>query len=170
MAKHVIAILLAIALICASALAQVELFFVNVGKGDAILLKSDDYCALIDTGKKKAQDNILRAMEEKGKGKFIPVTLKNGEPARRDYVAGPAELDNILSHVCRLVGEMAQRLHEGQIEAEPVSGGTDACAWCPYGAVCGHEKDDPVRPLEKLNRAQAMEKLRKEEEHGKKMD
>ena len=113
---------------------------------------------------------ILRAMEEKGKGKFIPVTLKNGEPARRDYVAGPAELDNILSHVCRLVGEMAQRLHEGQIEAEPVSGGTDACAWCPYGAVCGHEKDDPVRPLEKLNRAQAMEKLRKEEEHGKKMD
>ena len=53
MAKHVIAILLAIALICASALAQVELFFVNVGKGDAILLKSDDYCALIDTGKKR---------------------------------------------------------------------------------------------------------------------
>lgn len=113
---------------------------------------------------------ILRAMEEKGKGKFIPVTLKNGEPARRDYVAGPAELDSVLSHVCRLVGEMAQRLHEGQIEAEPVSGGTDACAWCPYGAVCGHEKDDPVRPLEKLNRAQAMEKLREEEEHGKKMD
>lgn len=64
MAKHVIAILIALALICASALAQVELFFVNVGKGDAILLKSDDYCALIDTGKKKAQDNILRAMEE----------------------------------------------------------------------------------------------------------
>ena len=64
MAKPVIAILLAIALICASAIAQVELCFVNVGKGDAILLKSDDYCALIDTGKKKAQDNILRAMEE----------------------------------------------------------------------------------------------------------
>ena len=64
MAKPVIAILLAIALICASALAQVELFFVNVGKGDAILLKGDDYCALIDTGKKKAQDNILRAMEK----------------------------------------------------------------------------------------------------------
>ena len=64
MAKSVIAILLAIALICASALAQVELCFVNVGKGDAILLKSDDYCALIDTGKKKAQDNILRAMAE----------------------------------------------------------------------------------------------------------
>ena len=64
MAKRVIAALLAIALICASAIAQVDMYFVNVGKGDAILIRIDDYCALIDTGKKKAQDNILIAMEE----------------------------------------------------------------------------------------------------------
>ena len=114
--------------------------------------------------------DVLRAMEEKGRGKFIPVTLKEGKPARRDNVASPAELESVLSHVCRLVGEMAQELREGKIEAVPVSGGADGCAWCPYGAVCGHEKDDPVRPIEKLSRAQVMERLREEEEYGKKVD
>ena len=114
--------------------------------------------------------DVLRAMEEKGEGKFIPVTLKDGEPARRDNVATPAELESVLSHVCRMVEEMARELHEGHIEAEPVSGGTDACLWCPYGAVCGHEKDDPTRPLEKLTKAQAMEQIREEEAHGKAMD
>ena len=43
------------------------------------------------------------------------------------------------------------------------------CGW-PYGAVCGHEKDDPTRPLEKLTKAQAMEQIREEEAHGKAMD
>ncbi len=63
MAKRIILIALICALICSAASALTELCFVNVGKGDAILLKSDSYAALIDTGKKKAQDQILRAME-----------------------------------------------------------------------------------------------------------
>ncbi len=114
--------------------------------------------------------DVLRAMEAKGEGKFIPVALKNGEPARRDSVASPAELRCILAHVCRLVAGMARSLREGHVEAEPVSGSTDACAWCPYAPVCGHEKDDPVRALEKFSRDEAMTRFREEESHGETMD
>ena len=46
------------------ALAEVEMYTVNVGKGDAILLRTGGYTCLIDTGKDKAQPAIEAAMEE----------------------------------------------------------------------------------------------------------
>ena len=43
---------------------------------------------------------------------------------------------------------MAQELHNGKITAKPLFGkGYNACAWCPYAPVCGHEQEDPVREV-----------------------
>lgn len=56
---------LATALAClmpCAALAEVELFAVNVGKGDALIVRSGDYTCLIDTGKDKAQDQLEAAL------------------------------------------------------------------------------------------------------------
>lgn len=64
MDRRIIAFALVCALICGAASALTGLCFVNVGKGDAILLKRGGWSALVDTGKKKAQEQILAAMEE----------------------------------------------------------------------------------------------------------
>lgn len=49
---------------CASATeGEVELLAVNVGKGDALLLRSGDYLCLIDTGKKSAREAVEAALK-----------------------------------------------------------------------------------------------------------
>ncbi len=107
---------------------------------------------------------VLSAMEPQGEGKYIPVTLKNGAPSRRDSVVTQREMEGILRYIRKTVGEMAQELQKGRVEAIPLSGGYDACAWCPYRAVCGHEEEDPSRETEKWDRAGVLKLLSGEEE------
>lgn len=49
--------------LCAPGCAEVELFAVNVGKGDALLLRTGDYTCLIDTGKSDAADQLEQALK-----------------------------------------------------------------------------------------------------------
>ena len=51
---------------CAAAEQRVELFAVNVGKGDALLVRVDDYACLIDAGKAKARGKIMTALAYMG--------------------------------------------------------------------------------------------------------
>ncbi|MDY5221492.1 MAG: MBL fold metallo-hydrolase [Eubacteriales bacterium] len=53
-------------LMCGTAQAQVELFAVNVGKGDALIVRAGDYTCLIDTGKEKAQEQLEVALKALG--------------------------------------------------------------------------------------------------------
>ena len=139
-----------------------------------------DSAGKAQTGREKAlrmngllldDPDILTAMEAKGEGKFIPASLKNGEPARRSSVVSPQDFRTILAHVKRMAGKMAEELQRGSIEAAPSSGGAQtACDWCPYRAVCGHERDDPVREIAGMDQTKALEEIRKEAPHGKKVD
>ncbi|NLJ30568.1 MAG: helicase [Clostridiales bacterium] len=105
---------------------------------------------------------IISAMEQKGEGKYLPVALKDGKAARRDHVATQEELAGVMRHIRGLVSAMARELHGGNVAAVPLSGDYDACAWCPYAAVCGHEQDDPVRETAKWDREELMRELMKE--------
>ena len=53
-------------LMCGTAQAQVELFAVNVGKGDALVVRAGDYTCLIDTGKENAQEQLEVALKALG--------------------------------------------------------------------------------------------------------
>ena len=53
-------------LMCGTAQAQVELCAVNVGKGDALIVRAGDYTCLIDTGKEKAQEQLEVALKALG--------------------------------------------------------------------------------------------------------
>ena len=53
-------------LMCGTAQAQVELFAVNVGKGDALVVRAGDYTCLIDAGKEKAQEQLEVALKALG--------------------------------------------------------------------------------------------------------
>lgn len=105
---------------------------------------------------------IIAAMERDGAGKYLPVALKDGVPARRDHVVTQEELTRVMRHIRSLVSAMAKELHGGNVAAVPLSGDYDACAWCPYSAVCGHERDDPVREMVKWDRQQLMQELGKD--------
>ena len=62
--KKILPAILVCLLLWGVALAEVEMYTVNVGKGDAILLRTGGYTCLIDTGKDKAQPAIETAFEE----------------------------------------------------------------------------------------------------------
>ncbi len=49
--------------LCAPAWAKVELIAVNVGKGDALLLRTEGYTCLIDTGKSNASEQLEEALK-----------------------------------------------------------------------------------------------------------
>lgn len=53
-------------LMCGTAQAQVELFAVNVGKGDALVVRAGSYTCLIDAGKEKAQEQLEVALKALG--------------------------------------------------------------------------------------------------------
>lgn len=53
-------------LMCGAAQAEVELFAVNVGKGDALIVRAGGYTCLIDAGKEKAQDQLEVALKALG--------------------------------------------------------------------------------------------------------
>lgn len=107
---------------------------------------------------------VLSAMEPDGAGTYIPVTLKNGAPSRRDSVVTQREMEGILRYIRKTVGDMARELQGGRVAALPLEGGYDACAWCPYRAVCGHEEEAPARETEKWDKAAVLELLCGEEE------
>lgn len=111
---------------------------------------------------------LIRAMEHKGEGKYLPVSLKDGAPSKRDHVVTSSELSGVLLHMKGLVREMADGLHGGDVSALPLSGDCDACAWCPYHAVCGHEPDGPSREMQKWDRDAAVEELLKSRDGEKK--
>ena len=64
--KRLTAILCALMMMIPAACAEVRMFAVNVGKGDAIIIQAGDYTCMIDAGKKKKQENIEAAFEQLG--------------------------------------------------------------------------------------------------------
>ncbi len=103
---------------------------------------------------------VIRGMEKNAAGKYIPASLKDGIPSKTSSVASPEELKSILKYTKDLIYKMSVELQSGDIQALPLTGKYDACAWCPYAPVCGHENGDAVREMEsKWDKNKVMEFL-----------
>lgn len=107
-------------------------------------------------------NNIIHGMEPGASGKYIPVTLKNEEPARMDNVLSNDEMKSTIRHIKGLVADMAETLHDGDVAAEPLTGDYDACRYCSYFAVCVHEKSDEGRERFRCNRADTIKQMQEE--------
>ncbi len=84
---------------------------------------------------------IVRAMEENVAGRFIPVTLlKSGDLKQSKSLLSEPALRLVMRYVERLIATMAQTLFSGDVAAQPLMRNLNACAWCPYTAVCGSER------------------------------
>ena len=112
--------------------------------------------------------DVIRAMEEDGKGVYIPVTIKEDKPKKgkksegaeepkisigrgQEYVVTSDEMLNIFNKIDALILEMANALTYGKIEAYPAKGGSyDACKWCAYKSVCGFTEDMKSKNIYKI--------------------
>lgn len=100
-------------LMCGAAQAEVELFAVNVGKGDALILRSGGYTCLIDAGKEKAQDQLETALKALGVETLDAVFLTHTD---KDHAGGlkwlrKSEIDIRAIYASRYYPESTPKKH-----------------------------------------------------------
>lgn len=105
-----------------------------------------------------ADEEVIRGMEENGGGFIIEAKIdKNGNIKGKTFDIAGFEL--IRKTINRVIRNMAENLHEGNIGATPLmyDKNKTACDYCEYKAVCAHEKNDPFNPVFEGDPWEAME-------------
>lgn len=140
----------------------------SVPEGRTVLpenLEKDTFKKLRMDGLVVDDRQVITGMEREANGAYIPVSLKDGKTAGGDHAVSPQEMERVLRYIRELTAAMARELQAGSVAAVPLTGSYDACAWCPYGPVCGHERDDPAREMGKQDRETVLRQM--SEEGGK---
>lgn len=108
---------------------------------------------------------VIQGMDGEAQGKYIPVALKDGEPSKPEFVLSESQMNEVIGYIRNLTGKMVQTLYSGDVSAQPLTGDYNACQYCPYSAVCGHEEDDGGRESFRCDKAEVLKRI--EKEHGK---
>lgn len=88
-------------------------------------------------------EEVINHMDRSGKFIKLPRTIKNG--IFSNNVATREQFDYIFKHIDETIISMGNSLFEGKIEAQPLKGIKDGCAYCPYGSVCCFKHGDKYR-------------------------
>lgn len=131
---------------------------------DAASLEREQLLTMKMNGLILDDPEIVQAMEADAAGLFIPARLdkKTGQLAKGASVASLQQFGMLKLKIQKLLSSMAETLRRGDVAALPAGGAVDGCEYCDYRAVCGHEPEDPVRVISRLDTAQAMRELEKE--------
>ena len=130
---------------------------------------------LLSRGKMKGMlvldDDSIEAMDKSKRAVFLPVSFdkKTGQ-VKGKFITMP-QLERLGKIIDDIIIKMGDSLHEGMVEARPISGpgNTETCTWCSYKDVC--LKDNPnIRYAEKLSHDDCIRKLMGGEDSGKNMD
>lgn len=139
---------------------------VSGGRGDSDeRLRREADRKLRMSGLVLSDGEVLQAMEDGAKGRFIPASLnRDGSLGRGSSALDEAGMRQVLAYAKRLVATMGRALREGAVAARPALVNQNACRYCPYGGVCGEEygeRDitrDKATPWEAVSRmTEAME-------------
>lgn len=108
---------------------------------------------------------VIHGMENEAKGIFIPVSLKGDVVSKgKDSLTSLEQMGRIFKYIDSLIADMAISLNDGKIYNIPAKGEYDACAWCPYKAVCGFEDGDKQRDILKLDKERIAQELAQKDE------
>jgi len=144
--------------------------------------KTESAEKLLENAEKKLRMNgailedieIVRAMEAGIEGKFIPVVMKKDGGLRQSNALLSAKaMEIVMQYIKRLIATMAETLYAGDVSAKPLMRNMNACAWCPYTAVCGSELMDEPEDSVRMNNPdifEAMERKMGGEADGSEMD
>ena len=104
--------------------------------------------------------SVLKAMEQGLSGVYIPVaTSSKGTLKGKDNLATLEEFGAIFAHIDKLIGEMAQELINGKIDATPATTAYDPCSYCAFDTVCSGRDKNSLRYIVKLDRQQILDEL-----------
>ncbi|MBK5252058.1 MAG: helicase-exonuclease AddAB subunit AddB [Peptostreptococcaceae bacterium] len=125
-------------------------------------------------------ERIIKLMDmdlEEGKSSdIIPARLKqDASPAKTVGSIEREDFDNLLKFVLKAVGNAAESILEGKIDASPFRKGADkACTFCDFASICQFDKDlkgNTYRNLKSLTDKEALQKMESDvqtkEENGK---
>ncbi len=134
---------------------------VSVPRGmDEAALRRETEKQLRMSGLVLSNSEILTAMEEGAKGRFVPAALnKDGEFTRTSSVLTLEELAAVLRYSKRLIASMAEELWAGNVQALPNLKNKNACRFCPYGPVCAKEYGEKDVEKEKLSKEQVLKEM-----------
>lgn len=111
--------------------------------------------------------DVIRAMEEKAEGRFIPASLtKDGSLGRASSVVAEEDLRQVLEFTKGKIAAMGRDLRRGRAEAKPSLVNQSACKYCPYGPVCGREFGDKDVTQDKSSAGEVLERMKGGGEHG----
>lgn len=119
------------------------------------------------------ENHIIKHMERNinGSGRFVNVkTDKNSNYSGN--VLTLEELGAVSRKINRLIVEMGESLHKGQINQNPIKCGSDnfACTYCEYADVCKNRKEIATKDVKKMKKFEFVDELYREEAENAKMD
>lgn len=109
--------------------------------------------------------DVVLAMDKSAGGLYIPAEFdKNG--AMKGSLIKLSQLEKLKEKADRILCEMADSLHSGEISATPVYGASykHVCDYCDYKSVCSYESDIPVKTLFDTDLKAALEALEEGDE------
>ncbi len=111
--------------------------------------------------------DVINAMEigmEKKVDKKENANVKGASTFRSSatYVANEKQFSEIRMYVRKLLKNMGESLHKGEIEAFPAKGIYDACAYCDYRVLCTAEQKENGNEISKKSMSDTMKIIEKE--------
>lgn len=102
--------------------------------------------------------DVLNHMDKSGK--FIKLSKKLEDGKYSDTAADFEQFNIIFKHLDDTVKSMGKELLKGNIEALPLKGVADGCAYCPYDSVCLHTYEDDYKFRQKFSAKDVYTKLK----------
>ena len=107
--------------------------------------------------------DVLHAMEPETAPKRLPVTWKKDGSVSGD-LADREQMKRLKQYVFLILGRMVDDIASGNVEPNPYTRGSshNACAFCPYGAVCHKTQVEGRRNYKAMNAQRFWEEINKE--------
>lgn len=90
-----------------------------------------------------AEESVLRAMEQKLEGRYLPVSAKDLEhPEKVSSLTTLAEFRSLMQSVSETVAKIGEQIKQGISDAIPQTEyDASPCTYCAYGTVCRHTEE-----------------------------
>lgn len=110
-----------------------------------------------------SDEDSLRAMDDSEKMDTLCCTIRKDGSLSGD-VADRAQLGLLREYMMKILARMAEDIASGNVTANPYTRGTshNACAFCPYGAVCHEETVAGRRNYKAMSAQRFWEEIEKE--------
>ena len=104
---------------------------------------------------------VIHAMDKTDNATYIPVKLEFDKRSINSRLSAD-DFNTVFKKLDLTVADMGDRLYDGKIEASPLKGAYDGCAYCPYDSVCAYRQSEPRNALAGMDKEKLIEQLKKE--------